>query len=102
MRRLPALICASAVAACAAMTPSPAGLKDGKFTSFDCDGGDFQARWNAEGNTVRIRSHHGSAELTAGPDGTFIGDGYQFQPAGKDGTSLSHGGKVVSKNCKKA
>jgi len=100
------LILAAAVAAglsaCATAGTAPAGLKDGAFSSFDCDGGDFQARWSAASNTVRVRTHHGAAELSPGKDGTsYSGDDYVLNLAGKDGISLTQGGKVVSKNCKR-
>jgi hypothetical protein len=95
-----AITAAAALSACATMTPAPTGLEAGKFVSFDCDGGDFQARWNPESSTVRVRSHHGSAELARVADGKFAGDGYEFNSAGGV-TTLSHAGKVVSKNCKR-
>ena len=91
------------LSACATAGTAPAGLKDGAFTSFDCDGGDFQARWSATSNTVRVRTHHGAAELSPNKEGTsYSGDGYVLNLAGQDGISLTQGGKVVSKNCKRA
>lgn len=88
------------LAACSTMTPAPTGMESGKFVSFDCEGGDFQARWNPETSTVRVRSHHGAAELTKVADGKFAGDGYELVSSG-GATTLSHAGKVVSKNCKR-
>lgn len=88
------------LAACATMAPAPAGMESGKFVSFDCDGGDFQARWNPETSTVRVRTHHGAAELNKVADGRFTGDGYELVTAG-GATTLTYGGKVVSKNCKR-
>jgi hypothetical protein len=89
------------LAACSTMTPAPAGMESGKFVSFDCEGGDFQARWNPETSTVRVRTHHGAAELSKVADGRYSGDGYELVTAG-GATTLSHAGKVVSKNCKRA
>jgi len=87
--------------ACSTMTPAPAGMESGKFVSFDCEGGGFQARWNPETSTVRVRTHHGAAELSKVADGRYSGDGYELVTAG-GATTLSLGGKVVSKNCKRA
>jgi hypothetical protein len=86
--------------ACASMTPPPAGLESGKFVSFDCEGADFQARWNPETSTVRVRSKHGAAELKKAADGRFTGEDYEMVSAG-GATTLSHAGKVVGKNCKR-
>jgi len=88
------------LAACSTMTSAPAGMEPGKFVSFDCEGGDFQARWNPETSTVRVRTHHGAAELSKVADDRFSGDGYELVSAGGV-TTLSHAGKVVSKNCKR-
>jgi hypothetical protein len=95
-----AVVAVSGLAACSTMTPAPTGMEAGKFVTFDCEGGDFQARWNAETSTVRVRTHHGAAELTKVADGKFTGDGYELVSAGGV-TTLSHAGKVVSKNCKR-
>jgi len=76
-------------------------MESGKFVSFDCEGGDFQARWNPETSTVRVRTHHGAAELSKVADGRFSADGYELVSAGGV-TTLSHAGKVVSKNCKRS
>jgi hypothetical protein len=88
------------LAACSTMTPPPAGMEPGKFVSFDCEGGDFQARWNPETSTVRVRTHHGAAELSKVADGRYSGDGFELVSAG-GATTLSHAGKVVSKNCRR-
>jgi hypothetical protein len=77
-------------------------MEPGKFVTFDCEGGDFQARWNPDTSTVRVRSHHGSAELDKVAEGTFRGDGFELVSAGSSGATLSHAGKVISKNCKRA
>ena len=91
-----------ALAACASTVLAPVGMEAGKFISFACEGGAFQARWNPEANTVRVRSQHGSAELAPVEGGAFAGEGFALQTSGKDGTSLSHTGKTLGKNCKKA
>jgi hypothetical protein len=88
------------LSACSTMTPAPTGMESGKFVAFDCEGGDFQARWNPETSTVRVRTHHGAAELNKVADGRYSGDGYELVSAG-GATTLSYGGKVVSKNCKR-
>jgi hypothetical protein len=94
---------AAGLSACATTASAPAGLKDGAFSSFDCDGVDFQARWSADTDTIRVRTIHGSAELAPGKERTsYSGDGYILNLAGSDGISLSHAGKVVGKNCKRA
>lgn len=91
---------AVALAACSTMAPAPAGMESGKFVSFDCEGGDFQARWNPETSTVRVRTHHGAAELSKVADDRYSGEGYELMSSG-GGATLSHAGKVVSKNCKR-
>jgi hypothetical protein len=101
MRKLILIAPALVLAACATTPSAPAGMEAGKFVSFTCEGGPFQARWNPDGNTVRVRSHHGAAEL-APTDGGYAGDGFALQTSGKDGMSLSHAGKTLGKNCKKA
>jgi hypothetical protein len=88
--------------ACASMAPAPTGMEAGKFVTFDCDGGDFQARWNPDTSTVRVRSHHGSAELDKAADGSFRGDGFELVSASGAMPTLAHGGKVISKNCRRA
>ena len=88
--------------ACASLAPTPTGMEAGKFVTFDCDGGDFQARWNPDTSSVRVRTHHGSAELDKVADGTFRGDGFELVSAGGAAPTLAHGGKVIGNNCKRA
>jgi len=95
------LVLTFAVASCATMTGAPAGMEAGKFVTYGCDKGGFQARWNQDGKTVRVRSHHGAAELAPAAEGSYSGDGFVLRTAGPDGVSLAHEGKVLSKNCKK-
>ena len=93
MKRLVSAIAVVVLAsACASMAPTPAGMEAGKFVTFDCEGGDFQARWNPETSTVRVRSHHGSAELDKVAEGTFRGDGFELVSAGISGATLTHAG----------
>lgn len=99
---LAALPASVLLVACATTTPAPAGLEAGKFVNFDCSGQDFSARFDPDGNTVRVRSHSGAAELSAQPDGNYSGDGFVFTTKGPDGISLSHAGKALGKNCKRA
>lgn len=102
MRNLTLIAPVLALAACVTTLSGPAGMEAGRFVSFACEGGAFQARWNSEGNTVRVRSLHGAAELTRTEGGTYAGDGFALQTSGQDGVSLSHAGKTLGKNCKKA
>lgn len=97
---LMAAVAAALVAGCASVK-APAGMEAGKFVSFDCSGQDFQARFNPDGNTVRVRSHGGAAELSAQGD-SYVGEGFVLALKGPDGISLSHSGKVLGKNCKRA
>lgn len=90
------------LAACATTASAPAGMEAGKFVNYACEKGGFQARWNPDAKSVRVRTHHGAAELAAAADGSYSGDGFVMRTAGADGVSLEHGGKVVNKNCKKA
>jgi hypothetical protein len=39
------------LAACATTAETPVGMEAGKFVTFNCDKGSFQARWDAEGKT---------------------------------------------------
>ena len=88
---------------CATMSDTtPAGMEAGKFVTFACEKGAFQARWSPDTKSVRVRSHYGAAELAAAADGSYSGDGFVMRTAGTDGVSLAHDGKVVNKNCKKA
>jgi hypothetical protein len=97
-----ALLGSAVLAGCASLAPPPAGMEAGKFVRFDCDGQDFQARFNPEGNTVRVRTQHGAAELTAGADGVFQGEGFKLMTQGPTGVTIEHAGKVVGKACKRA
>lgn len=91
-----------ALAACATTAPSPAGMEAGKFVNYACEKGGFQARWNPDTKSVRVRSLHGAAELSAAADGSYAGDEFVMRTSGSDGVSLAHQGKVLNKNCKKA
>lgn len=90
-----------AVASCATTAGTPAGMEAGRFVTYGCDKGGFQARWNPDGKTVRVRSQHGAAELAPAAEGSYSGDGFVLRTGGPDGVSLAHEGKVLSKNCKK-
>lgn len=93
---------ALSAAGCATTVAPPAGMQPGRFVLFDCDGQDFQARFNPEGNTVRVRSHAGSAELVSAGADVYSGEGYKLSLKGKDGIALEYAGKVLGKNCKRA
>ncbi len=93
----------AALAAGCANTPAPADLPADRFVSLSCaDGKSFQARYAKDGSTVRVRSHHGSAELERQPDGRFTGDGYTLDFKAGGGISLDHAGKSQGKSCKLA
>jgi hypothetical protein len=95
-------VAASAVlAGCASMTPAPVGMESGRFVNFDCEGQDFQARFNPEGNTVRVRTHHGAAELSAASDGVYQGDGFRLLMKSATGVTIEHAGKPIGRNCKR-
>lgn len=87
------------LSACATTSTAPFGMAQDRFVTFDCDGQDFQARFNADTKTIRVRSQHGAAEL--GPDGSdYRGDGFTLSNADGGGLSLLHEGKTLGKNCK--
>lgn len=81
--------------------PFPPGLAAGKFVTFSCEGGKtFSARAADDGRTVRVRAHHGSAELDRKADGTFEGEGYRLMLGAPGAVSLSHGGKSQGEKCR--
>ncbi|MDO9401514.1 MAG: hypothetical protein Q7T46_08735 [Polaromonas sp.] len=91
------------LAGCASSPAVPPGMMAGKFVSFSCEGGKtFSARAAEDGKTVRVRGHHGSAELDMKSDGVYEGDGYTLMTKGADGVSLMHSGKPEGKSCKPA
>ncbi len=102
MRLILASFALAALAGCATQN-TPAGMASGKFVSFDCaDGKVFSARAAQDGASVRVRAHHGSAELDRKGDGVFEGEGYKLITQGSDAVSLLHDGKSQGKNCKAA
>lgn len=98
---LTGFVSAVVLAGCATPSPVPAGMQAGKFVKFDCEGDDFQARFNPDGNTVRVRTRHGSAELAAAGDGIYQADGFKVTFKGANAISIEHSGKVVGRNCKR-
>lgn len=84
---------------------SAAETTPGKFVNYACEGGkSFSLRYDAEGGTVRIRTHEGSAELTKGDRGLYRDDEGQWLltlRAGSD-TALNYKGEPKYKNCKAA
>lgn len=86
-----------------ACVSAPAGLPGGQFVTLRCaDNRTFQARMSEDGRTVRVRGHHGSAELESRGEGRYVGDGYQLDLRGEGGVSLQHGGKSQGAGCKVA
>jgi hypothetical protein len=99
---LPLALAAALVAGCASAPPAPAGLAAGRFVGLNCSGGKtFQARYAEDGRSVRVRAHHGSAELERRADGSFAGDGYTLTPAG-NGLRLQYQGKTEAEACRPA
>ena len=97
------LIALSLLAGCASGPSLPPGMAAGKFVSFACEGGKmFSARAAEDSKTVRVRGHHGSAELDMKSDGVYEGDGYTLTTKGADGVTLMHSGKPEGKACKPA
>ncbi|MBL8324060.1 MAG: hypothetical protein JNJ89_03785 [Rubrivivax sp.] len=85
------------LAACAA---APA-MAPGQFVTLHCqDNKSFQARMSDDARSVRVRAHHGSAELERQADGRYAGEGYTLHMAGEGGIALEHGGKSQGKACK--
>ncbi len=98
---LVALALAALVAACASPSPSVPGLVPGKFATVSCaDNKTFQLRISDNGSSVRVRAHHGSAELDAQGGGAYAGEGYLLRLQGEDAISLQHDGKVQARLCK--
>jgi len=99
-------LCAAALAATiglGACASSPAGLPSGQFVTMRCaDNKTFQARLSNDGRTVRVRGHHGSAELESRGDGRYAGDGYTLNLRGEGGAQLEHEGKSQGKACQVA
>ncbi len=86
-----------------ATTSVPAGMSAGKFVSFTCEGGKmFSARAAEDSKSVRVRGHHGSAELDMKSDGVYEGDGYTLMTKGAGAVTLMHSGKTEGKGCKPA
>jgi hypothetical protein len=96
-------LAAVVTAGCASAPQAPADLTAGRFVTLACaDGKSFQARYADDGKTIRVRAHHGSAELERQSDGRFTGDGYILDLKGAGGISLDHAGKSQGKACKRA
>jgi hypothetical protein len=94
------LLFGALAAGCASAPTAPADLPTDRFVALSCaDGKGFQLRYAADGRTVRVRSHHGSAELERQTDGRFAGEGYTLDFKGEGGISLDHAGKSQGKAC---
>jgi hypothetical protein len=95
------IIAAALLGACATPSPMPTGVVAGRFVTFTCESAKtFQARWTEDGKSVRVRAHHGSAELSSAGDGVFEGEGYRLVTRGEGAVSLSHGGKPQAVKCR--
>lgn len=94
---LAALSCG--LVACASTTAMPPG----QFVTMRCaDNKTFQVRMSDDGRTVRVRGHHGSAELESRGEGRYAGDGYLLNLNGEGGALLDHDGKSQGKACRAA
>jgi hypothetical protein len=94
------LIC-STMLACATPVEKAAGLKPGEFVALSCQGGKmFRARLSPEGDSVRVRTLHGSAELAAAGGGVFKGEGFELDARPADGVTLTHNGKTDASGCR--
>jgi hypothetical protein len=94
---------AALVSGCATSGSAPSGVVPGKFATFSCEGGKtFQARWAEDGKSVRVRAHHGSAELAPMGGGVYEGEGYRLTTQGEGAVQLMHGGKPQARACKAA
>lgn len=92
-----------AMAGCVSAPATPPALAGGTFVQFACaDGKRFGARASADGSSVRVRAHHGSAELDRKDEGVYEGEGYRLVTRGADAYSLTHAGKPQGANCKPA
>lgn len=91
---------ASLLAGCAGTPVAPSGMVAGSFVTLGCQGGKMlQARYAADGRSVRVRALHGSTELERRPDGSFAADDYELT-AGSEGWLLKHKGKPEAQGCK--
>lgn len=106
MKSLPLFIAVSAIATLGGCATgggkSAAEQTPGKFITYTCEGNkSFQARFDAENGTARIRTHDGSAELTKGARGLYRDDDglWILALADGNGTELVHKSKAQYKNC---
>jgi hypothetical protein len=96
-------VCLVATGCASVDAPLPAGISAGRFVTMSCaENKQFQVRLSESGKTVRVRGHHGSAELDARSDGVFEGEGYRLRTRGEGAVSLEHDGKSQGKACKAA
>lgn len=92
-----------ALVACATPPERAIGLKPGEFVALNCQGGKvFRARLAPEGDSVRVRTLHGSAELAAAGGGVFKGEGFELDTRPAEGAALTHNGKADAVACKAA
>jgi hypothetical protein len=96
-------LCAGVIAAGCATTVQPlADFPADRFVALSCaDGKVFQVRRSPDSRTLRVRSHHGSAELERQADGRYVGDGYTLDVKDSAAVSLDHAGKSQGTGCKR-
>jgi hypothetical protein len=97
------LLSAALAAGCASVPSATADLPADRFVTLNCaDGKSFQVRRAQNGQTVRVRSHQGSAELERQADGRFAGESFVLDFKAEGGISLEHASKSQGKACKRA
>jgi hypothetical protein len=80
---------------------APGGMKAGQFVSYQCTTGKgFQARYNPEAKSVRVRALHGAVELSQTAEGKFAGEDYMLDTTTQGGPTLMHKGKAEASGCK--
>jgi len=102
IRLLPLVGAASLALLTAACATAPAGMQAGRFVDYACDkNARFSARLADDGKTVRVRSIHGSAELSDQGNGRFADADFVMTTGGERGISLEHNKKLIAENCKR-
>lgn len=90
-------------AGCASTVATVPGAAPGRFVTMSCaENKSFQLRVAEDGQSVRVRGHHGSAELDAQAGGVFAGAGYVLRTQGEGAIGLDHQGKPQARQCKSA
>lgn len=98
-----AAVVASLASGCASTGgKSAAEMSPGKYVNYTCEGGkSFSVRHDAENNSVRIRTHEGSIDLTKSGRGLYRDDEGHWILGLADGknTELVYKSNAKYKNC---